>query len=78
MIINRRTRIHLADSSVVTVTPFASADQVKRDRTSDSVGSNDRRQVVRRTKNVVVDFERRSKGQRRVAIRRLRDRKQEP
>ncbi len=77
MIINRRTRIHLADSPVVTVTPFASSDQVRRDRTSDSVGSNDRRQLVRRTENVVVDFERRSKGQRRVAIRRLRDRKQE-
>jgi pSer/pThr/pTyr-binding forkhead associated (FHA) protein len=75
MIINRPTRIHLADSPVVTVTPFSSADQVKRDRTNDPGGSNDRRQVVRRTKNVVVDFERRSPGQRRVAIRRLRDRK---
>jgi hypothetical protein len=77
MIINRPTRIHLADSPVITVTPFASAEKVKRDSTNDSGASNDRRQLVRRTENVVVDFERRSPGHRRVAIRRMRDRKQE-
>ena len=77
MVIDRPTRIHLADSPVVTVTPIASSGQVNRDRTYDSGRSIDRRQLVRRSDSVVVDFERRSPGERRVAIRRMRDRKQE-
>jgi predicted component of type VI protein secretion system len=77
MIIRRTTRILLADSQMVTVSPFASVDKVKRDRTSDSGHSIDRRQSIRRINNVVVDFERRTPGQRRVATRRMRDRNKE-
>ena len=77
MVISRPTRIHLADGPMVTVTPFTSVDLIKRDRTSDSGHSIDRRQLIRRTRNVVVDFERRTRGQRRVAVRRMRDRNKE-
>ena len=77
MIISRPTRILLADSPMITVSPSVSADLVKRDRTSDFGNSVDRRQAIRRTKNVVVDFERRTPGQRRIAIRRMRDRSRE-
>jgi pSer/pThr/pTyr-binding forkhead associated (FHA) protein len=77
MIISRPSRILLADRQMITVSPFTSADEVKRDRTSDSGHSIDRRQAIRRTKNVVVDFERRTPGQRRVATRRMRDRGKE-
>lgn len=66
------TRIHLADSPVMTVTPCSISPGTKLDKTHDSNRHSDRRCFVRRANVLVVDFERRSEQPRRVETRRAR------
>lgn len=63
-------QIHLAEYSMMTVTPCAVHDGIDPDRTRFSPRENERRHFTRRTDIVQVDFEQRSGDPRRTSLRR--------
>ena len=68
--IQRPIRIHLAEYSMMTVTPCAVHDGIDQDRTRISPRKKERRHSTRRTDVFQVDFEQRSGDPRRTRLRR--------